>query len=320
MTVQTIAPGIFLHPGNPAALSINYKIILVEELIGHIYGRRQKTARIAPEIQYDAFYLSVKGLHGIVNLPARGQRETAELQIQHTVLHLICRVQTIERNLIPDNTKVQRIRDTFPEDIQLHLCPFLTPQITVYRLNRQPCSGYKTGIHPDNLVSCQQAHLLGRATGHRRLHRKRILYDSELYAYALKLALQRLVHSLGILGGNIGRMRVQLPHRGHKGLLNQLGKIHVLQIKPVNQIKYLTVFLRGSAHINLLRGQCQRGEQHHQRYRQQLYYCLFSIHLNNFSQELQKPRPPCRPQYQETPPWPGGAGHRHPCIWRRNGL
>ncbi|CCY34653.1 unknown [Alistipes sp. CAG:831] len=160
MTVQTVAPGRLLHPRQGPALGIDYQVPFLKKLVRDVDGRRQVSSGIAPEVQYHSAYHPVEGPYGLHYLIPRLGRKTAELEVKYIVPHLIGGIQTVDGYLVPDYCKVQQSVHSPAQHSQLHLRPFLAPQIAVDILVGQSYRCYITGIHTDNLVSSQQAHSL----------------------------------------------------------------------------------------------------------------------------------------------------------------
>ena len=80
-------------------------------------------------------------------------------------------------------------------------------------------------------VAGKDAHLLGRSVAHGLYHKQGIFYHLKLYADALEIALQRLVHLLPFFGVVVGGVRVELCQHLDDGFFHQLVFIHLVHIK-----------------------------------------------------------------------------------------
>ena len=99
-------------------------------------------------------------------------------------------------------------------------------------LVQQPGNGHHAGVAlPAQPPEPDGSHLLGRSVAHGLYHKQGIFYHLKLYADALEIALQRLVHLLHFYGVVVGGVRVELCQHRDDGFFHQLVFIHLVHIK-----------------------------------------------------------------------------------------
>ena len=230
---QAFGSRIFLPAAGRKSIRINNHFLISEHIITDADSCPHISSDIGLQIQNQVFHSFCLHLfHSFLEFINRIGCKTGNFNISRRFIQHISRINTMKRYHSPDNTEIHRFRAT--HHAYLHHCSLLPLQPLPYLGIGQFYSGDIFTVHRHDSVPCQQSYLFGRTAGHNRNDHQGILINRKLYSYSEKSALQRFVHFLNLLFGNINGMRVQIRQDLYNCLFRQFRQIYRIDIKSID--------------------------------------------------------------------------------------
>ena len=208
--------------GLGAPFGVDHKVAFVEELARHLKGRAQIAAAIAFEIEDEVTHpLLEKFGNSLLHLLARSRSEAVELNVTDSGGDHIGRTEGVDGNFIARHGELHRFRYAPAHDAQIGFCAARTTQEGHDAVALHLDAGNDGVAHRDDAVAGQDAHFFRRAFGHGLNDYQGIFEHVELHADAFKIAFQRFVHFLRLLGVGVGGVGVELFENTVDGIFHQ---------------------------------------------------------------------------------------------------
>ena len=215
------ATPVFTHIDASATARIDDHEPFVEELAGELCGSAEVAAAVALEVDDEvAHALLLQAFDGSDDLFVGGGSEIGEAHEAYAGFHDIGCVERRHGNLVALDVEGERAVDAAADYAELHLRTLGPAQSAHDVLAAHLDARDGRVVDQRDAVAGNDAGLLRRSFGHGLDDYERVVEHIELHAYAVEVALQRLVELLRVLGVGIGRVRVELREHARDGVLH----------------------------------------------------------------------------------------------------
>ena len=225
----TRAVGVLLLAHAVTILGIDDHSLFGQQFVGNQNRLIEESARIATQVEDQLVHtLSTqednRTQHLGVGVLGKG-RQTYETDVvgQHK-----CRIDALQRNSIARNRHIDSIFDRQSFECQSHLATSLSAQHLHDAVLRHALSRHVAVVDANDAVAILHTRLLAGSRRHYIEHNDRVGGHIEDHADTVELTLERLVHRLHILCGDIDRVGVELLHQQWQHLLGD--RIHIERV------------------------------------------------------------------------------------------
>ena len=196
-----------------AILRIYDQLTFGKEFVGDEYRLIHIPARIAAKVEYEFGHtLAAPTLQSLHKLRMRRAGKLRQADEGYVGCHHEGRLDTLYWDGVAHDRHVDQILYAAPLERELHLRAAGAAQTLDYVVLRHLHARHQRVVNLDYAVARRKARLGARAVGDDAQHQDRIGRGVERDAYAVELALQRLVHGLHLPCGYIYRVGIELLH------------------------------------------------------------------------------------------------------------
>ena len=212
-----------------AILGIDDHSLCGQQLVGNQNRLIEESARVAAQVEDQLVHTlgtqeDDRAQHlGIGVLGEGRQTNVADVVGQHK-----CRIDALQRNGIARNCHIDSIFDRQSFECQSHLATTRSAQHLHDAVLRHALTCHVAVVDAQYSVAILHTRLLAGSRGHYIEHDDRVGGHIEDHTDAVELTLERLVHRLHILGGDIDRVGVELLHQQWQNLLGD--RIHIERV------------------------------------------------------------------------------------------
>ena len=207
---QSPTLGIVFSPLSSAPVGIYNKVASLQELLCNLHSSLEIASAILLQIENERLHTLLRQfVHTLDELVVRRSTKTANTDIAHLGANHISCINGVNRNLVANDVKCQRILYASTDNGQHDLCAFRATQ-TFHNLFLGHLDTCDNGVVDfNNTVASNDTHLFGRAVGDRLDDEQRIFSHIKLHTYALEITLQGFVGRFHLLCCQVAGVRVE---------------------------------------------------------------------------------------------------------------
>ena len=166
-----------------------------------------------------------------MKLVGRRSAKATDTDVAHGRPQHVGGVNGVEGYLVALELKCQRVGNARTYHLEADLCALRSAQTAHDVLLRHLNTCNDGVVDADDAVASHDAGFLGRAVVDGLDDQQRVFHDVKLYAYALEIALQRLVHLFHFLGCRVAGVGVELLEHAADAILDQLFLVDAVDIE-----------------------------------------------------------------------------------------
>ena len=213
-------------------LGINDQIAALKKFVGDIDSCLQIAATILLKIENQILHaLLLQVLKTLQELLMGGGAKTTDTDITDTWTNDISSIYRLHGNLIANHRELKSILDSLTHHTQMNGGTLRSAQALHDFFLRHLHTSNGGIIDRDDAVASNDAHFLRGSVGDGLNHEESILYHIELHTNALKVATERFVQTLHLLGCEITGVRIEFVEHTTDGILSKFLFIDTIYIK-----------------------------------------------------------------------------------------
>ena len=219
-----------------AALGVDYELVLLQELVGHLYGWVHVSATVAAKV-YD------KRLHAVEMQVSQGCEHLGKgdlakvlyAYVAYFVVNEEAGIYALHGYVSTYDGKGERFLVLAADNLQFCLRTLFALEVLHYLVGFHLAKVHAVGA--DYAVACQQSHFLGRTTMYHAHHGDRIVLHAETDAYTREGTFKVFVGCLHIFHRDVDGVWVQFGNNLGHGQFHKRVHIHGIHVVVVNQLE-----------------------------------------------------------------------------------